>query len=170
MTIVPTGALATEPPNVIPPFADVICDCRALPGQGEGEIRARIDAVLGESLRYEVEFLEPPTGGTRSSIDSPLYPVLERYLADRAPGARALPLVDAGFTDSHWVRDAWGTVAYGFAPVLHDDARRLPRRGARGRRVALARRPGRDGGVPPVRDSRAGRPSLIPLRGMGYHP
>jgi acetylornithine deacetylase/succinyl-diaminopimelate desuccinylase-like protein len=121
MTIVPTGALATEPPNVIPPFADVVCDCRALPGEGEGEIRARIDAVLGDSLRYEVEFLEPPTGGTRSSIESPLYAVLERYLAARAPGARALPLVDAGFTDSHWVRDAWGTVAYGFAPVLHDD-------------------------------------------------
>ena len=37
------------------------------------------------------------------------------------PGARALPLIDAGFTDSHWVREAFGTVAYGFAPVLHGD-------------------------------------------------
>jgi acetylornithine deacetylase/succinyl-diaminopimelate desuccinylase-like protein len=121
MTIVPTGALASEPPNVVPPYADVTCDCRALPGQGEDEIRARIAELLGDSLRYEVEFLEPPTGGTRSPEDSALYRVLERYLDARAPGARALPLLDAGFTDSHWMRDAWGTVAYGFAPVLHDD-------------------------------------------------
>jgi len=121
MTIVPTGALAGEPPNVIPPFADVVCDCRALPGQGEAEIRAAIAAELG-GLSYELEFLEPPTGGTRSRTDSPLYTALERYLAERAPGARALPLVDAGFTDSHWIRDAWKTVAYGFAPVMHDEA------------------------------------------------
>jgi acetylornithine deacetylase/succinyl-diaminopimelate desuccinylase-like protein len=121
MTIVPTGTFAGEPPNVIPPFADVVCDSRALPGHGEAEIRAEVAAVLGD-LRYELEFLEPPTGGTRSPTGSPLYAALERYLAERVPGARALPLVDAGFTDSHWVRDAWGTVAYGFAPVIHDDA------------------------------------------------
>jgi len=121
MTIVPTGALASEPPNVIPGFADVVCDCRALPGEGEAEITAEIDAALA-GLRYEVEFLEPPAGGTRSPLDSPLYGTIERYLSERAPGARALPIIDAGFTDSHFVRQAWATEAYGFAPLLHGDA------------------------------------------------
>ena len=32
MTVTPTGLQTHEPANVIPPFADVICDCRALPG------------------------------------------------------------------------------------------------------------------------------------------
>jgi len=27
------------------------------------------------------------------------------------------PVCVAGFTDSHWVRDAFGTVAYGFFPA-----------------------------------------------------
>jgi acetylornithine deacetylase/succinyl-diaminopimelate desuccinylase-like protein len=29
--------------------------------------------------------------------------------------------VTPGFTDSHWVREAFGTVAYGFAPVFVTD-------------------------------------------------
>ncbi len=121
LTVTPTGAHASEPANVVPPHADVICDCRALPGQGEAEVRAHVAAALGGDLRYELEFLEPLVGGTESRTGTPLYAVLERYLAERAPGARALPLIDAGFTDSHWVREAFGTVAYGFAPVLHGD-------------------------------------------------
>ncbi len=30
-------------------------------------------------------------------------------------------MVTPGFTDSHWVRKAHGTVAYGFAPVFSTD-------------------------------------------------
>ena len=33
------------------------------------------------------------------------------------PGARAVPICTAGFTDSHWLREAFGTVAYGFFPA-----------------------------------------------------
>jgi acetylornithine deacetylase/succinyl-diaminopimelate desuccinylase-like protein len=121
MTITPTGALASEPPNVIPGHADVECDVRALPGDGEDEILAELARALGDSVRYEVEFMEPPEGGTRSHVDSRLYEVLDAYLAERVPGARTLPVIDAGFTDSHFVRDAWGTTAYGFAPLIHGD-------------------------------------------------
>ena len=33
------------------------------------------------------------------------------------PEATVLPVCVAGFTDSHWLRDAFGTVAYGFFPM-----------------------------------------------------
>ena len=33
------------------------------------------------------------------------------------PGAAAAPICVAGFTDSHWLREAFGTVAYGFFPA-----------------------------------------------------
>ena len=121
LTVVPTGLRTYEPPNVVPPFADVICDCRALPTQGEDEIRAHIAAALDDHLSYELELLEPLAGGTESPIETPLYRVMEEYLAERLPGALLLPLIDTGFTDSHWIREAFGTVAYGFAPVLHGD-------------------------------------------------
>lgn len=121
LTVTPTGTASFEPANVIPPFADLICDCRALPGEGEDEIRAHVEGALGDGFRYELEFLEPLEGGTESAIETPLYTAIEAYVAERLPGAALLPLVTPGFTDSHWVRGALGTAAYGFAPVFNMD-------------------------------------------------
>ena len=121
MTVTPTGSQTFEPANVIPPFADLICDCRALPGQTEADIRGHVERALGDGFRYELELLEPLEGGTESPTDTPLYRALEDYVADRVPGATLFPFIDTGFTDSHWVRATHGTVAYGFAPVLHGE-------------------------------------------------
>jgi acetylornithine deacetylase/succinyl-diaminopimelate desuccinylase-like protein len=117
MTVTPTGFRTHEPANVIPPFADVICDCRALPGQGLDDVRAHVDSALA-GIEYELELLEPLEGGTESPTDTPLYEICEQYVAERLPGAQLLPVVTPGFTDSHWIRRAHGTVAYGFAPVF----------------------------------------------------
>ncbi len=122
MTVTPTGLQTFEPANVIPPFADLICDCRALAGQTVSDIRRHVGGALGEELHYELELLEPLEGGTESPIDTPLYQALEGYVADRLPGALLLPIVSPGFSDSHWVRSEQGTVAYGFAPLLSLDA------------------------------------------------
>jgi len=127
MTITPTGTRSYEPSNVIPPFADLICDCRAMPGETEADIREQVAAALGDDVDYELELLEPLEGGTESPIDTRLYLVLERYVAERIPGARLLPVLSAGFTDSHWVRQWPGTVAYGFAPVLFGEPIRYMR-------------------------------------------
>ncbi len=121
MTVTPTGIKSYEPANVIPPYADVICDCRALPSQGEDDIRAHVETAIGDEFRYELELLEPLEGGTESSIDTPLYRLAEEWVSERADGAALLPLISPGFTDSHWIRDAFGTAAYGFAPILHTD-------------------------------------------------
>jgi acetylornithine deacetylase/succinyl-diaminopimelate desuccinylase-like protein len=96
----------------------VICDCRALAGQTVDDIRERIDGLLGGEMDYELELLEPLLGGTESPIDTPLYRVCEEYVEARLPGAELLPIVSPGFNDSHWVRQEFGTVAYGFAPVF----------------------------------------------------
>jgi acetylornithine deacetylase/succinyl-diaminopimelate desuccinylase-like protein len=121
MTITPTGLRTDEPSNVIPPYADLICDCRTLPGEGEAEIREQVERALGGAVDYELELAEPLTGGTESPIDTPLYRACEEYVAERRPGAELLPAMTPGFTDSHWVRAAHGTVAYGFAPVFATD-------------------------------------------------
>ena len=117
MTITPTGLQTYEPANVIPPFADVVCDCRALPGESIEDVREQLDRAL-DGLDYELEWLEPLEGGTESPIDTPLYRICEEFARDRLAGADLLPIVTPGFTDSHWVRREHGTVAYGFAPVF----------------------------------------------------
>ena len=121
MTVTPTGLATHEPANVIPPYADVTCDCRLLPGQAESDLRDHVAAALGDGFRYELELLEPLAGGTESPIDTPLYEACREYVAARLPGAELLPLISTGFTDSHWVRTAFPTVAYGFAPVFTSD-------------------------------------------------
>ena len=62
------------------------------------------------------------SGGTRSAIGGPLWDAITSFVAAEDAGARVAPICVAGFTDSHWMRDAFGTVAYGFFPARALDA------------------------------------------------
>jgi acetylornithine deacetylase/succinyl-diaminopimelate desuccinylase-like protein len=42
---------------------------------------------------------------------------VEQFVEELEAGARLAPICVAGFTDSHWLREAFGTVAYGFFPM-----------------------------------------------------
>jgi acetylornithine deacetylase/succinyl-diaminopimelate desuccinylase-like protein len=108
---------ASQKRNVIPALCEVEVDCRLLPGQHPEHVEPMIRAVLGSDLEYELEWAEAAQGGTRSPIDTPLWQTLEEFVAETEPGARSAPLACVGFTDSHWLREAFGTVAYGFFPT-----------------------------------------------------
>jgi acetylornithine deacetylase/succinyl-diaminopimelate desuccinylase-like protein len=115
-TFSPTMISASLKRNVIPAVCDVEVDCRLLPGQHPEHVEPVIRAVLGGDVDYELEWTEPARGGTRSPLDTPLWQALEEWAAEVEPGAGAAPLACVGFTDSHWLREAFGTVAYGFFP------------------------------------------------------
>jgi len=115
-TFSPTMIAASRKRNVIPAVVEVTVDCRLLPGQTTAHVEPMIRAVLGSDLEYEIEWLESK-GGTRSPLDTPLWGAVESFVSEIEPGARAVPICVAGFTDSHWLRDAFGTVAYGFFPL-----------------------------------------------------
>jgi len=120
LTVSPTMIQASRKRNVIPAVCDVTVDCRLLPGQTQGEAEAIVRGALGAG-DYELEWLEAQ-GGTRSPLEGPLWDAVSSFVERTEPGARAVPIVVAGFTDSHWVRDAFGTVAYGFFPTRALDA------------------------------------------------
>jgi acetylornithine deacetylase/succinyl-diaminopimelate desuccinylase-like protein len=115
-TFSPTMISASKKRNVIPAVCEVEVDCRLLPGQHPEHVEPMIRAVLGGDVSYDLEWIEA-RGGTRSSLDTPLWSALEEFVTDAVPGARVAPASCAGFTDSHWLRDAFGTVAYGFFPA-----------------------------------------------------
>jgi len=115
-TFSPTIISASQKRNIIPAICDMVVDCRLPPGTTPADVESAIRGVLGDDGSYELEFLEA-NGGTRSPHESPLMDAVESFLADVAPGARVAPMITAGFTDSHWLRDAFGTVAYGFFPM-----------------------------------------------------
>jgi acetylornithine deacetylase/succinyl-diaminopimelate desuccinylase-like protein len=119
LTFAPTMIDASHKRNVIPALCEVEVDSRLLPGQSVEEQQEVARAVLGPG-EYE---LVPGAhqGGTRSPIDTTLWDSIASFVAAEDPEGVVAPVCVSGFTDSHWLRDAFGTVAYGFFP-----ARTLP--------------------------------------------
>jgi acetylornithine deacetylase/succinyl-diaminopimelate desuccinylase-like protein len=115
LTLSPTIISASQKRNVIPALCELICDCRLLPSQSQREVEKLLHEVLGDG-DYDFEWIEAQ-GGTRSPIETPLWQAIERFVTDEEPEARVAPVCLAGFTDSHWLREAFGTVAYGFFPL-----------------------------------------------------
>jgi len=98
----------------------VTVDCRLLPGQTPQDAEGIIRAALGDG-EYEIEFLDA-VGGTRSELATPLWDALESFTSTIEPGARLVPFACPGFTDSHFLREAYGTTAYGFFPIKEMDS------------------------------------------------
>ena len=115
LTLSPTMIAASHKRNVIPGLCEITVDCRLLPGQTQEEAEPIVRAALGEG-DYDLE-LGIGYGGTRSPLEAPLWDAVESFVAEAEPGARVVPICVPGFPDSHWVRNRFGTVAYGFFPM-----------------------------------------------------
>lgn len=100
---------------MIPGLCEIVCDCRLLPGQTSAEIVALVRAAIG-SVPVEIEASEA-TGGSRSALDTPLWLAVRSFVEREEPGAAVVPILLPGFTDSHYLRERFGTVAYGFFPM-----------------------------------------------------
>jgi acetylornithine deacetylase/succinyl-diaminopimelate desuccinylase-like protein len=103
---------------VIPASAELEYDCRVLPGTDPEELLGEFRLALGD-LEVELELAETPLGGTRSALDTPLRDALAEWIGELEPGAQLVPEMSSGFTDSHFLREAYGTIAYGFFPMRH---------------------------------------------------
>jgi acetylornithine deacetylase/succinyl-diaminopimelate desuccinylase-like protein len=120
LTLSPTMIEASAKRNVIPALCEVIVDCRLPPEQAPADVEPLIRAAIGEG-DYEIEWLEA-VGGTRSPIETPLWDAVDSFVQELEPGAALGPIACPGFTDSHYLREAYGTVAYGFFPVKAMDS------------------------------------------------
>ncbi len=98
----------------------LVCDCRLLPGETQEEAEAEIRAALGED-NYDFVWMEG-VGGTASPVHTPLWRAIASFVEVEEPGAVLAPIVNAGFTDSHFMRQAFGTVCYGFFPMRTMDS------------------------------------------------
>jgi acetylornithine deacetylase/succinyl-diaminopimelate desuccinylase-like protein len=117
-TIVPTMAAASRKRNVIPANACIEYDCRVLPGTGSEELLGEFRTALA-GLEVDLELAESPLGGTRSPFDTPLRDALAEWVDELEPGALLVPDLGTGFTDAHFLRETFGTIAYGFFPLRH---------------------------------------------------
>ena len=113
-TLAPTMIEASKQRNVVPASCVVTVDCRLPPGMTPEDVDPLVRAAIGPG-DYDLEWYEQD-GGTRSPMETPLWSALESWAGEIDPGARLVPIVCAGFTDSYWLRNAFGTIAYGFFP------------------------------------------------------
>jgi acetylornithine deacetylase/succinyl-diaminopimelate desuccinylase-like protein len=118
-TIAPTRLHGSSALNVMPGRASVECDCRPVAGTPVEELRAELAAALGDDIPHEIDYPEPLTGGSVSSFETPLADACRDWFARYDPGAALVPMICNGFTDSHYLREAFGTVAYGIWPIRH---------------------------------------------------
>jgi acetylornithine deacetylase/succinyl-diaminopimelate desuccinylase-like protein len=112
----PTMIEGSRKLNVVPGLVELQVDCRLLPGQRPAEVEPLLRAALPAG-DWELEWIDVVKGGTRSPAEGPLWRALAAFVEEAEPGARLLPICNTGFTDSHWLRQAFGTVAYGFFPL-----------------------------------------------------
>jgi acetylornithine deacetylase/succinyl-diaminopimelate desuccinylase-like protein len=115
ITVAPTVVNASPRVNVIPGRVEVLCDCRIFPGQTEAEVEALVREHLGPG-DYDLDWVGG-RGGSRSPAEGRLWDAVEAFVAEEEPGATVIPSIGAGFTDSAYIREAFGTVAYGFFPI-----------------------------------------------------
>ena len=114
-TLSPTMIEASERRNVIPGTASSSSTAGCCPAR-RPRTSSRSCASCSGDGDYDLETIER-SGGTRSELDTPLWDAISTWVEETEPGAKLAPLCCSGFTDSHWLREAFGTVAYGFFPM-----------------------------------------------------
>jgi len=122
LTFVPT-VVRTEGDavNVIPPAAEVLVDCRVLPGQTADDVRRELGRAL-EGVEADWSVLSCTlTPGNRSAPSGELRDAIESSLREVVPGARVVAELGSWFTDSAHVRALLpAAVAYGFCPFIRE--------------------------------------------------
>jgi acetylornithine deacetylase/succinyl-diaminopimelate desuccinylase-like protein len=115
-TVSPTIVRAGYKDNVIPGEATVILDGRTLPGEDEKGFLRELREIVGPEPILEVIKSAPPA---EASFDTPLFRLLRSRTEAADPGARAIPWMLPGATDSKFYTQL-GATCYGFAPVRLD--------------------------------------------------
>jgi acetylornithine deacetylase/succinyl-diaminopimelate desuccinylase-like protein len=107
--------------NVVPSEAWAELDCRLLPDQDPEAFMADLAAIIADD-HVRIDRILGFTPAV-SSTDTELFRAIVKTSAKHFPGARVIPSVSGGFTDSHFFRDK-GIVSYGYSPFVITTAER----------------------------------------------
>ncbi|HEX5148042.1 MAG TPA: M20/M25/M40 family metallo-hydrolase, partial [Candidatus Limnocylindrales bacterium] len=124
-TISPDVVHAGVKYNVIPGDAEVIVDCRVLPGMTEPDVRAMVVERLGDALAAACEIELIVFGApVESPADGPLFDLLAETIQAHDPSAIPLPAMAPFATDAKFTVPL-GVPTYGFSPLMLDPEERF---------------------------------------------
>ncbi|HEV2170743.1 MAG TPA: M20/M25/M40 family metallo-hydrolase [Candidatus Binatus sp.] len=115
-TVSPTILRAGYKDNVIPGEATIVLDGRTLPGEDPESFMAELRQIVGPDPTFELLKTAPPA---ETSPDTPLFKLMKETVEAADPGARAIPWMIPGATDSKFY-SLLGAACYGFSPVKLD--------------------------------------------------
>jgi acetylornithine deacetylase/succinyl-diaminopimelate desuccinylase-like protein len=118
-TMQPSVLEAPAPLNVVPGHVSLTLQCGPLPGTTQAQLERELREALGPG-EYELEVMAPK-GGLISDLDTPLHAAIAGFLTAQDPDGRLVPALGYGYSDCHVLREAYGSVAYGWIPFPHAD-------------------------------------------------
>ena len=124
-TISPNVVHAGVKYNVIPGDAEVLIDCRVLPGTTEPETRAMVLDRLGPELSSVCDLALIVFGSpVEAPAEGPLFDLLVQTIVDHDPDAIPLPAMAPFGTDAKFTSPL-GVPTYGFFPLMLDPEERF---------------------------------------------
>jgi acetylornithine deacetylase/succinyl-diaminopimelate desuccinylase-like protein len=124
-TISPNVMFAGVKYNVIPGDAEVVVDCRVLPGTDETDMRAQIVARLGPDLAAACDIELIVFGSpVEAPADGPLFDLLAETIRDHDPDGIPLPAMAPFGTDAKHTQ-LLDVPTYGFSPLMLDPEERF---------------------------------------------
>lgn len=113
-TFSPNVVRSGEKVNIVADRAEVLVDCRLLPGTSKADLERWIRQALGSRLSREFTFeITDWFPSNVSGKDNPLHPAIETLFRAAHPDARLVDLFIGGVTDGRFWR-ARGTTVYGY--------------------------------------------------------
>ena len=114
-TVSPNVVRSGEKVNIVADRAELLVDCRVLPGTTKADLEAAVRRALGPRLSHQFKFeISDWFPANLSAKDNPLYPAMEKLFLGAHPDSRLVDLVIGGVTDGRFWR-AQGTTVYGFS-------------------------------------------------------
>lgn len=113
-TAVPTMVSAGQKVNVIPGEATLTIDGRILPGSSVAKFLNEVKAQIGDGFEFEILHAQEPSEIPNYNND--FFKSLKTVLENKDPGAKAVPFLVPGFSDSHHYHKL-GIQSFGFAPA-----------------------------------------------------
>lgn len=104
--------------NVVPTVAEAALDCRLLPGTDADAFLKNLREQLGPG-DFKIDYIQKPDEAPPSPDSGEAWDAIEHVVAADFKGARVVPWMTTGGTDSRLLR-AKGVPAYGFVPVILD--------------------------------------------------
>ena len=113
-TFTPTMIKGGLKENIIPPYTELILDCRVLPGIDKTGLLNELNEIL-KGLDCEIEVLGGCVG-TESPYNTTLFNIIEKTIKNNVTMSSVVPIMSTGSTDSKHFRLLTNSICYGFWP------------------------------------------------------